>query len=146
MRMITLLALLLMTSVAGRILIVDDNADLLRMMETYLSRLGYLVDACGGAAQALALLEADSSLYTGALVDMNMPGMRGEELARRILHSNPSIRLVVVSGYPAGFGGIEALDGGRVRFLHKPFAPKELADALDWRAGNLACSRLSGGL
>jgi hypothetical protein len=42
----------------------------------------------------------------------------------------PSIRLVVVSGYPAGWSGEETLDGNRVSFLPKPFAPKELAGAL----------------
>jgi len=45
------------------------------------------------------------------------------------LDSNASIRLVVMSGYPAGWGG-EPLDGNRVGFLYKPFAPQELADAL----------------
>jgi CheY-like chemotaxis protein len=122
--------MLLMAPVAGRLLIVDDDVVLLRVMDAYLSRLGYLVDACGSAAEALPLLKADPSLYAGVLVDLNMPGMRGEELVHRILDLNASIRLVVVSGNPAGFGGMEALDGGRVRFLHKPFAPQELAGAL----------------
>jgi CheY-like chemotaxis protein len=119
-----------MDSAAGRILIVDDDAALLRVMDTYLSRLGYRVDACRSAAEAWALVEANPSLYASALVDLNMPGMRGEELARRILDSNAAIRLVVVSGYPAGLSGVETLDENRVGFLHKPFAPKELADAL----------------
>jgi hypothetical protein len=37
---------------------------------------------------------------------------------------------VAMSGYPAWWSGMETLDGNRVGFLHKPFAPKELADAL----------------
>jgi len=120
-----------MASAAGRILIVDDDAALLKVMDIYLSRLGYLVDACPNAAEAWTLVKASPYLYKGALVDLNMPGMRGEELARRILGSNASIRLVVVSGYPAEWSGVETLDGHRVSFLHKPFAPKELADALE---------------
>ena len=108
----------------------DDDAALLKVMDAYLARLGYRVDACRSAAEAWALAQADPSRYAGALVDLNMPGMRGEELARRILDSNASIRLVVVSGYPAGLSGVGALDGDRVVFLPKPFAPKELADAL----------------
>ena len=54
-------------------------------MNSYLLRLGYRVDACRSAADAWALLQADPSLYAGALVDLNMPGMGGEELALRIL-------------------------------------------------------------
>ena len=118
-----------MDSVAGRILIVDDDAGLLKVMDAYLSRLGYRVDACRRPAEAWALMQAEPSLYVGALVDLHMPGMRGEELIRRILDANPSIRLVVVSGHPAGLGGV-GLDARRVGFLPKPFAPKELADAL----------------
>jgi CheY-like chemotaxis protein len=118
-----------MDSATGRILIVDDDADLLRLMESYLARLGYRVDACHSGAEAWALVEADPSRYADALVDLNMPGMRGEEPARRILASNASIRVVLMSGYPAGWSG-EVWDGSRVGFLYKPFAPKELAGAL----------------
>lgn len=118
-----------MASPAGRILVVDDDAALLQLMDIYLSRLGYRVDVCRSAAEACALVEASPSLYAGALVDLSMPGMRGEELARRILHCNASIRLVVMSGSLARVG---MLGGNRVGFLHKPFAPKELADALQW--------------
>jgi DNA-binding response OmpR family regulator len=120
----------LMDTGAGRILIVDDDAALLQLMDSYLSRLGYRVDACRSAAEAWALVEANPSRYAAALVDLHMPGMRGEELARRILRSHAAIRLVVVSPDPAGLNGVETLDSHRVSFLHKPFAPKELADAL----------------
>jgi CheY-like chemotaxis protein len=122
--------MLLMDCAAGRILIVDDDAALLKVMDVYLSRLGYRVDACRNAADAWALVEASPSRYAGALVDLNMPGMRGDELARRILNCNASIRLVVMSGYPA-LASAETVGGSRVGFLHKPFAPHELADALE---------------
>jgi DNA-binding response OmpR family regulator len=119
-----------MDSADGRLLIVDDDAALLKVMQAYLSRLGYRVDACRCAADAWALVEPNPSLYAGVLVDLNMPGMRGEELVRRILDSNAAIRLVVVSGAPAGLTGVEGVDRSRITFLPKPFAPRELADAL----------------
>ena len=119
-----------MDSAAGRILIVDDDAALLKVMDNYLSRLGYRVDAFGSAAEAWELVRSDPLRYARALVDLQMPGMGGEELARRILGSNASIRLVVVSGYPAGLGAMGGLDRNRVGFLHKPFTPQALADAL----------------
>ena len=117
-----------MDSTAGRILIVDDDASLLKVMDRYLSRLGYRVDACRSAPEAWALLQSNPSLYAGALVDLNMPGMRGEELIRRILASSEAIRLVVMSGYPAGLSGAN-LYGNRVGYLTKPFAPRALAEA-----------------
>jgi two-component system response regulator FlrC len=119
-----------MACATGRILIVDDDAALLKVMNAYLCRLGYSVDACRGAEEALALVGADPSGYSLALVDLNMPGMGGQELAMRMLECHPSIRLVVVSGYPPGLSGVETVAGGRVTYLQKPFAPKELVDAV----------------
>jgi len=118
-----------MDSPARRILIVDDDAGLLRVIANYLARVGYQVDTCSRAAEACALVEANPSIYTRALVDLNMPDMRGEEVARRILDADASIRVLVMSGYPAGTGGPAALNG-RVDFLPKPFTPGELAAAL----------------
>jgi DNA-binding response OmpR family regulator len=118
-----------MDTAAGRILVVDDDPSLLKLMTSYLSRLGYQVVSCDNCEDAWGLVQASPSLYSLALLDLNMPGMRGEELARRILACNASIRLIVASGYPAELSGVEALDG-RVFFLHKPFAPKELAKAV----------------
>lgn len=119
-----------MDSAAGRILIVDDDDALLELMRTYLARVGYQVDARGSAEEAWMLLQADPSLYSLALLDMSMPGMGGQRLAQRILELHPLIRVVVVSGYPAEFSGVEMLGGQRVSFLRKPFAPKELLDAV----------------
>ncbi len=119
-----------MDPAAGRILIVDDDAALLKVMDAYLSRLGYSVVACRSGAEAWALVEADPAAYVGALLDLNMPGMRGDELARRILGCSASIRLVVVSGYPSALSGMESWANERVIFLAKPFAPRELAAAL----------------
>lgn len=119
-----------MDTATGRILVVDDDAALLQLMNAYLSRLGYGVDACRSAEDGWALVQADPSRYRLALVDLKMPGMGGRELALRILDSNPSIRLVVVSGSPAGLSGVAARDGHRVSFLRKPFVPQELAEAI----------------
>jgi len=119
-----------MDPVAGRILVVDDDAGLLRLMRSYLSRLGYEVDACQGAEEAWSLVKAAPSAYAVALVDLNMPGTHGGELARRILRSSDSTRLVILSGYPFGLCEVGGLDSRRVSFLGKPFSPAELADTV----------------
>ncbi len=68
--------------------------------------------------------------YDWALVDLNMPGMPGDELARRILEAKAATRVLVVSGYAGEGDRLGGLDASRVKFLHKPFKPQELADAL----------------
>lgn len=127
-----------MDTTVGRILIVDDNPPLRKVMTTYLSRLGYAVVSCTSAEQAWALMQAGPAGYSLAVVDLNMPGMRGEELAQRILESNESIHLIVASGYPEELSGVQALDRKRVAFLHKPFTPDELAQVVSTRVGRSA--------
>lgn len=119
-----------MDSEPERILVVDDDSALLKLMQTYLSRLGYRVDVCRSAAEAWDRIRAGGQPFRSAIVDLNLPGVRGEELVLSILAADASIRMVVMSGYLAGPGQIHDLDESRVRYLHKPFAPKELADAV----------------
>jgi len=121
----------------SRVLIVDDDLPLLRVLTAYVSRLGYHVVPCDDAERARKLVEAEPSAYDVALVDMNMPGLRGEELARRILERNASIRVIMASGYPFEWSAAGPLPGHDVGFLHKPFTPQELAHAIAARpAGN----------
>jgi len=127
-----------MDTAARRILIVDDDPPLRKVMTTYLSRLGYEVVSCDSAEEAWALVQAEPSGYSLAVVDLNMPGMRGEELAERVLDSNEAIHLIVASGYPEELSGVQALDEKRVAFLHKPFTPDELAEAVSTRVGRTA--------
>jgi len=91
---------------ARRILIVDDEAQLLKMMRVYLQRLGYIVTVCD---------TTDDSM---------------EDLALRILRANGGVRVLATSGYPVDMGILEAAAPGRVAFLHKPFPPERLADTL----------------
>ncbi len=116
-----------MDTALGRILIVDDDPALLRLMASYLSRLGYQTVPCGSAEEAWSLVQTEPSSYSLALVDLNMPGMRGEELTHKIRECHAPIHLIVASGYP---GRSEALNGQTIAFLAKPFTPNELARAV----------------
>jgi CheY-like chemotaxis protein len=110
----------------GRILIVDDDSALRKLMAGYLSRLGYQTVSCGTAEEALSLVENEPAMYSLALVDLNMPGMRGEELTRRIRQCNAPIHLIVASGFGGRVEGVSE----QTTFLQKPFTPNELAQAV----------------
>jgi len=115
----------------GRILLVDDEEALLRLMYRYLVRLGYEVDPCAGAEQAWALFQSQPHEYALAIVDLMMPGMPGQELIRRMLEVSPGLRVLTCSGHPFADSRLVAAEPGRVRMLVKPFVPQMLADAVN---------------
>ncbi|MGA3097092.1 MAG: response regulator [Bryobacteraceae bacterium] len=114
----------------GRILIVDDEPALLKMMSVYLGRLGYEVETAGGTEGAWARIEADPEGFAVAVLDATMPGLSLNELALRALRAAPGLRVIAASGYPVDMSEIQAAGQGRVAFLPKPFTPEMLADAV----------------
>ena len=119
-----------MGDASGRILIVDDEPALLKMMSVYLRRLGYDVTTATTTEEAWAVIEAAPSSFAGAVLDATMPGLSMEDLALRILCANPCLFVIAASGYPLDMTAIESTAPGRVMFLHKPFVPEMLAQAV----------------
>ena len=109
----------------GRVLLVDDEPGLLAILKRYLARLGYEVEEFASAAEAWERVES-GAVFQLAVIDLTMPGMGGEELARRMLARDERIGVIVYSGYPFDPGVL----GKRAAFLHKPFSPDELARVL----------------
>ena len=119
-----------MLSAPGRVLVVDDEPPLLRMLSLYLGRLGYPVTTAETTDAAWKLVEADPAAFTVALLDGSMPGMSMDDLALRMLQANPAMRVLAASGYPVDMTVLSAAAPGRVAFLQKPFTPEMLAAAL----------------
>ena len=119
-----------MNQTAGRILIVDDEPPLLRMMSIYLARLGYEVTTADTTGKAWEMVEADPAAFDIAVLDGSMAGMSMEELASRMLRANPLLRVLGASGYPVDMTALSAAAPDRVGFLLKPFSPEALAKAL----------------
>lgn len=119
-----------MDRTARRILIVDDEPPLLRMMSLFLGRLGYSVTTADATDKAWAVVEADPSAFEVAVLDGSMAGMSMEELASHMLSANPSMCILTASGYPVDMTALSARAPGRVAFLLKPFTPQSLAAAV----------------
>jgi two-component system, cell cycle sensor histidine kinase and response regulator CckA len=113
-----------------RILIVDDEPALLRMMSVYLERLGFEVTAAGTTGAAWMEVENAPSEFDIAVLDATMSGLSMQDLALRILQHGHSVRVIAASGYPVDMSAMEAEAPGRVMFLHKPFTPEMLAAAV----------------
>jgi two-component system, cell cycle sensor histidine kinase and response regulator CckA len=115
-----------MCNPATRILIVDDEPSVLKMVSVYLGRLGYMVVTAGGTEQAWAEVEAAPHAFALVVLDATMSGVPMEDLAARILAADPRVCVIAASGYPVDIATLQAAAPGRVIFLHKPFTPEML--------------------
>jgi DNA-binding NtrC family response regulator len=119
-----------MTNTASRILIVDDEPTLLKMLAVYLRRLGYVVVAAGSTEKAWAEAEAAPRSFALVVLDATMSGIPMVELAARMLAADPRLCVIAASGYPVDMAVLEAAGPGRVMFLQKPFSPAMLGNAV----------------
>ena len=112
---------------ARRILIVDDEAALLRMMAIYLGRKGYSVTTANTTEKAWAEVEAAPGVFAVAVLDATMPGIGLDALALKMLNASPALRVLAASGYPMDLSVLATQAPGRIEFLQKPFTPEMLA-------------------
>src|SRR5258708_1964084 len=119
-----------MDRAAGRILLVDDEPALLKMMSVYLGRRGYSLTTADSTEQAWTEVQASPTEFAVAVLDATMAGLSMQDLALRMLGASSSLCVIAASGYPVDMTAMESAAPGRVLFLHKPFTPEMLADAV----------------
>lgn len=115
----------------ARLLLVDDELSLLRLLERYLSRLGFEVVACSRAEDALSRFEAAPQAFSLVMLDLNLPGMSGEELLHKLLRASETIRAIVCSGDVISLARFPEACRWRVSFLQKPFVPRMLSETIE---------------
>jgi DNA-binding NtrC family response regulator len=113
-----------------KILIVDDDPALLKMIGLFLNRMGYQVTTMDGTDRAWTEMESRIGEFAGAVLDASMAGLSTQDLALRLLSANPSLCVVVASGYPVDMTALEAAADARVTFVQKPFTAETLSGAL----------------
>jgi len=108
---------------SGRILVVDDDPQIRRVMRVTLSGQGYEVaDAKDGDA---ALLKLRDERFDLVLLDMNMPGLGGLDTCRQI-RAQSEIAIIMLTVRDTESDKVEALDAGADDYVTKPYNPPEL--------------------
>jgi two-component system KDP operon response regulator KdpE len=108
---------------AGRILIVDDDPQIRRVLKITLSGEGYEVGEARTGEEAQEKLR--EIRYDLMLLDMNMPGMGGYETCR-IVRANSEIAIIMLTVRDTEDDKVAALDAGADDFITKPFSTPEL--------------------
>ena len=117
---------------SAAILLVDDEAALTKLMQTYLGRIGYSVDTALNATSALALLSERSRGVQSAGSRLTLPDMSGQDMAVRMVQLNKQLRVLLCSGYPTAVRSAFPLEvQENFDVLQKPFLPNMLADRIE---------------
>ncbi|HEU4853381.1 MAG TPA: ATP-binding protein [Telluria sp.] len=113
-----------------RVLLVDDNADAAQMLAMYLEACGHAVTVRNEALGALEL--AGQQPFDAFLLDIGLPGMDGNELARRLrsLEASRHALLAAITGYGQQADKELAVEAGFDYFFVKPVDPGAIADIL----------------
>src|SRR3954447_23643318 len=112
------------SSVAARVLVVDDEPEMSSLLARGLQDAGYAVDVASDGVEALSAFSA--SPFDLAVVDVMMPGMSGFELCRRLREVGPGTGILLLTAWDAIDDRVRGLDSGADDYLTKPFAFAEL--------------------
>jgi EAL domain-containing protein (putative c-di-GMP-specific phosphodiesterase class I) len=115
--------------VTGRVLVIDDEPNLLEVFGDVLRDIGYEVETAGDARRALTLLSKGS--FDVVVSDITMPYMTGVELLQAVHERDPDLPVVLVTGNPTLETAIQALERGAVQYLLKPVSIGALQGAVE---------------
>lgn len=108
---------------SGRILVIDDQPQIRRMMRTALTGAGYEIDDARSGEEGLEKVRTFRPDLV--LLDINMPGMGGLA-ACRMIRADADIAVIMLTVRNAEADKVEALDAGADDFVTKPFSTPEL--------------------
>jgi two-component system response regulator GlrR len=111
----------------ARILVVDDDPEIVRMLARSLARYGLQIDATSSAEEALA--RAATTAYDAALVDLVMPGRDGASLAEELRRKIPGIPVGLLTGY-RNSPLVRAAEKAGARLFTKPVIIQEIVEFL----------------
>ena len=111
-----------------RVLIVDDNPNMLTCLENCLTLLNYSVETAHGGEQGLAKIERGG--FDLILTDLKMPGIDGMEVIRQTRSIAPDLKVIVITAFATIETAVQAIKAGAVDYITKPFKLEDMAMVL----------------
>lgn len=116
------------TSGPPRVLVVDDEEELVSALVERLNLRGF--DARGATTGAEALTSLERDPCDVVLLDVKMPGLGGLEVIRRIKEARPALEVILLTGHGSPASAEEGLQAGAYEYLMKPVKIEELVRVL----------------
>ena len=117
-----------------RILVVDDDVNILRVFKNILEKEGYIVETVETGKDALEKIKKEK--FSVCLVDVKLPDMDGTELLLKMANDSETIK-IIVTGFSNEEVGKKAADYGADDFLVKPVRAEELIATVRERLGTI---------
>lgn len=116
----------------GRILVVDDEADIRKTVRLTLTRAGFeVIDAEDGEKAIKEIRSGDNPLMVDAILcDIHMPKVNGVEAVAFFRQQFPSVPVIIMTGQPDIKGATELMKQGVVDYLIKPVSPEKLTEVV----------------
>jgi signal transduction histidine kinase len=112
-----------------RVLVIDDDEVILLSCRRILEKVGYEVETFDNGTRGIQRFrEAPAQVL---LVDLKMPQMDGTQVIEQVRTFDPSVIIVVITGYATVPAAVDAMKAGAYDFLPKPFTPEELRLTVD---------------
>jgi len=113
----------------ARILIVDDDENIRKVLTAILEDEGYIVESVGTAKKAIE--KTGKKFYNLGLIDIRLPDMEGIELLTKMKDTTPKMRKIIITGYPTLQNAVEAVNRGADAYVIKPFDVKKVLKTIE---------------
>ena len=115
----------------GTILIVDDDENIRLVTSAMVEGMGFKAMRARGGLEALGLYRRHQDEITGVLMDLSMPGMGGRECCRELLNMDPTVKIILASGYSERDTAARFAKRGLAGFIRKPYSLAALKTILE---------------
>ncbi len=112
---------------SGTLLVVDDEPVVRQLVQEALGQYGYEVLTASDGNSALQIFKRNPGRFSLVLLDLNMPGMNGQETFLEFQRINPNVKVLISSGYNES-ESLKLFEGQRIAgFIQKPYGIDDLA-------------------
>jgi DNA-binding NtrC family response regulator len=112
----------------ARILIVDDDENIRKVLQAILEDEGYKVETAETAKKGIE--RSEKAFYNLALIDVRLPDMEGIELLSKLRGTKPKMRKIIVTGHPTLQNAVSAVNKGADAYVVKPFDMEKILQTI----------------
>lgn len=112
----------------AKILVIDDDASVRKVVTMALEDEGYVVDTAENGSEAIR--KSNTGFYNMALIDIRLPDMEGTGLLTAMKDTTPKMVKIIVTGYPGLQSAVDAVNRGADGYIVKPFKMDDLLNTV----------------